>query len=156
MGQQILDIRELMTGKDGKLFVECGSVNAFMAEINTYAVTMDVKSVEKQPVGDILVHDVPTGVSFGLTFTEMVVRDDLIMEPLLKEIQNGHIPSYNFQGAATKPDGQEQRISFNKATPKGSFGLQSLTPGEVVEREQSFALNEVPRFITSLASTYLK
>lgn len=156
MGQQVLDTRELATGKDGRLFVEAGSVNMLMAEINTFSVNMDVKSVEKQPVGDILVHDVPTGVAYTLTFTEMVVRDDLIMEPLLAEIQQGRIPSFNFQGAVTKPDSQEQRLSFNKATPKGSFGLQNVTPGEVIEREQSFALNEVPRFITSLASTYLK
>ena len=99
MGQQVLDTRELATGKDGRLFVEAGSVNMLMAEINTFSVNMDVKSVEKQPVGDILVHDVPTGVAYTLTFTEMVVRDDLIMEPLLAEIQQGRIPSFNL----TKP-----------------------------------------------------
>ena len=85
----------------------------------------------------------------------MVVRDDLIMEPLLAAIQAGQIPVYNFQGVAYKPDGQEQRIAFNNAVPNGTFGLQTLTPGEVIEREQSFALNSIPQFISSLASTYL-
>ncbi len=150
-----LDTRELMTGKDGRLFVQAGKVMVFLAEINTYAVTMNVNTVEKQPVGSILVHRVPTGVTFDLTFTEMVVRDDLIMEPLLKAINEGNLPDYNFQGVAIKPDGTEQRISFNNAVPNGSFGLQSLTPGEVIEREQTFALNKIPQFINSLASTYL-
>lgn len=150
-----LNTTELMTGKDGRLFVEFNGANVFLAEINTYAVNMNVNTTEKQPVGSILVHRIPTGVTFDLTFTEMVIRDDLIMEPLLKAIQNGQLPVYNFQGVAYKPDGQEQRLAFNNAVPNGTFGLQSLTPGEVIEREQSFALNSIPEFIKSLASTYL-
>lgn len=150
-----LNTTELMTGKDGRLFVEAGGVNVFLAEINTYAVTMNVNTAEKQPVGSILVHRIPTGVTFDLTFTEMVIRDDLIMEPLLEAIHNGQLPVYNFQGVAYKPDGQEQRIAFNNAVPNGNFGIQSLTPGEVIEREQSFALNALPDFIKSIASTYL-
>lgn len=151
-----LNTTELMTGKDGRLFVECNGKNVFLAEINTFAVNMNVKTTEKQPVGSILVNRIPTGVTFDLTYTEMVVRDDLIMEPLLAAIHQGRIPEYHFQGVTEKPDGQEQRLAFNNAVPNGTFGLQSLTPGEVVEREHSFALNSIPEFISSLASTYLK
>lgn len=150
-----LNTTELMTGKDGRLFVEFNGMNVFLAEINTYSVNMNVNTAEKQPVGSVLVHRIPTGVTFDLSYTEMVIRDDLIMEPLLAAIQNGQIPVYNFQGVAYKPDGQEQRIAFNNAVPNGTFGLQNLTPGEVIEREQSFALNSIPKFISSLASTYL-
>lgn len=156
VNNNILDTSELMTGKDGRLFIQAGGMNVFLAEINTYSVTMNVNVAEKQPVGSIVVHRIPTGVTFDLTFTEMVIRDDLIMEPLLKAIKNGNLPVYNFQGVAIKPDGQEQRIVFNGAVPNGAFGLQSLTSGEVIEREQSFALNKIPEFITSLASTYLE
>ena len=78
-----LNTPELMTGKDGRLFVEFNGKNVFLAEINTFAVNMNVNTTEKQPVGSILVHRIPTGVTFDLTYTEMVVRDDLIMEPLL-------------------------------------------------------------------------
>lgn len=151
-----LNTTELMTGKDGRLFVEVGDLQVFLAEINTYSVVMNVNTTEKQPVGSILVHRIPTGVTFDLTYTEMVVRDDVVMEPLLKAISEGKIPVYNFQGAAYKPDGQEQRLSFNNAVPNGSFGIQTLTPGEVIEREQSFALNSIPQFIKAIASTYLK
>ena len=158
-----LNTPELMTGKDGRLFVEYtddagAKKNVFLAEINTYSVVMNVNTTEKQPVGSILVHRIPTGVTFDLTFTEMVVRDDLIMKPLLDAINDGKVPSYNFQGVAYKPDGSEQRITFNGAVPNGSFGLQTLTPGEVIEREQSFALNEIPKFLEGkyLKSTFLK
>ena len=150
-----LNTPELMTGKDGRLLVEFDGKNVFLAEINTFSVVMNVNTTEKQPVGSILVHRIPTGVTFDLTYTEMVIRDDLIMEPLLDAIHKGQIPVYNFQGATEKPDGQEQRLAFNNAVPNGNFGLMSLTPGEVIEREQSFALNSIPKFISSLASTYL-
>lgn len=155
MPNNTLNTTELMTGKDGRLFVEFDGKNVFLAEINTYSVNMNVNTAEKQPVGSILVHRIPTGVTFDLTYTEMVIRDDLIMEPLLEAIQNGQLPTYHFQGVAYKPDGQEQRLAFNNAVPNGTFGLQTLTPGEVVEREQSFALNSIPKFIESIASTYL-
>ena len=151
-----LNTQKLMTGKDGRLFVEFNGANVMLAEINTFSVVMNVNTAEKQPVGSIVVHRIPTGVTFDLTYTEMVVRDNLIMEPLLAAIKEGKIPVYNFQGVTEKPDGQEQRIAFNGAVPNGSFGLQTLTPGEVVEREQSFALNQIPEFISSLAATYLK
>ena len=151
-----LNTTELMTGKDGRLFVEFNGANVFLAEINTFSVVMNVNTAEKQPVGSILVHRIPTGVTFDLTYTEMVIRDDVVMEPLLAAIQKGKLPVYNFQGVAYKPDGQEQRFAFNNAVPNGSFGLQTLTPGEVIEREQSFALNAIPQFISALASTYLK
>lgn len=150
-----LNTTELMTGKDGRLFVEFQGINYFLAEINTFSVNMNVNTTETQPVGSILVHRIPTGVTFDLTYTEMVIRDDLIMEPLLAAIQSGQIPTYNFQGVAYKPDGQEQRLAFNDAVPNGTFGLMSLTPGEIIQREQSFALNSIPSFISAIASTYL-
>ena len=150
-----LNTTELMTGKDGRLFVECNGKNVCLAEIENFAVNMNVNTTEKQPVGSILVNRVPTGVAFDLTFNEMVVRDDVIMEPLLAAIRQGKFPVYNFQGVTEKPDGQEQRIALNNAVPNGTFGLMSLTPGEVVSREHSFALNTIPEYISSLASTYL-
>ena len=91
-----LNTTELMTGKDGRLFVEFNGTNISLAEINTYAVNMNVNTTEKQPVGSILVHRIPTGVTFDLTYTEMVIRDDVIMEPLLAAIKEGKIPVYNF------------------------------------------------------------
>lgn len=156
MANSKLNTTELMTGKDGMLSVEAGSVMVDIAEIENFATNMNVNTVDKQPVGDILVHSVPTGVNFELTFTEMTVRDDIFLAPLLEEIARGRIPVYHFQGKMEKPDGQEQRIAYNNCVPKGTFTLQSLTPGEVVSGERSFAINEVPKLIKQIASTYLK
>ena len=136
-----LDTTELMTGKDGKLFVEVNGVNTFLAEINEFKVAMNVNTAEYQGVGSILVGTVPTGVTFDLTYTEAVIRDDVIMAPLLTAIQNGYLPVYNFQGVNTKPDGSsEGRIAFNNAVPNGTIDLMSLTPGDVIKRANSFSL----------------
>mgnify|MGYP000756017187 FL=1 len=139
-----LDTTELMTGKDGKLFVEVNGVNTFLAEINEFKVAMNVNTAEYQGVGSILVGTVPTGVTFDLTYTEAVIRDDVIMAPLLTAIQNGYLPVYNFQGVNTKPDGSsEGRIAFNNAVPNGTIDLMSLTPGDVIQRANSFRLNSI-------------
>ena len=65
-----LNTTELMTGKDGKLFVEAGDVQVFLAEINTYSVNMNVVTTERQPVGSILVHRIPTGVT-SVSYTHL-------------------------------------------------------------------------------------
>lgn len=150
-----LNVTELMTGKDGELHVTVGKKTFFLAEINQFSTTMNVNSTDVQPVGSMLVYGVPTGVTFDLTYTEMVVRDDVTMEPILDGIAKGIIPTFDFRGKATKPDGSEQSITYNDCYPNGSFGLQNLNPGEVVTREHSFRINSVPKFISSLASSYL-
>ncbi|NDO18821.1 hypothetical protein FMM68_04025 [Lachnospiraceae bacterium MD329] len=153
-----LNVTELMTGKDCRLFVQNpnGADNILLAEINEFKVIMTVNSVQYQPVGSLLEGTVPTGVTFDLTFTEAVIRDDVIMSPLLKAIQNGYIPVYHFQGANAKFDGSgEERMTFNYAMPNGQFGLMNAVPGEVVKREQSYRLNAIPRLIAEMASKYL-
>ena len=151
-----LDTTELMTGKDGKLFVEVNGVNTFLAEINEFKVAMNVNTAEYQGVGSILVGTVPTGVTFDLTYTEAVIRDDVIMAPLLNAIQNGHLPVYNFQGVNTKPDGSsEGRIAFNNAVPNGTIDLMNLTPGDVIKRANSFRLNSIPKMISEMAAKHL-
>lgn len=151
-----LDTTELMTGKDGKLFVEVNGVNTFLAEINEFKVAMNVNTAEYQGVGSILVGTVPTGVTFDLTYTEAVIRDDVIMAPLLNAIQNGYLLVYNFQGVNTKPDGSsEGRIAFNNAVPNGTIDLMNLTPGDVIKRANSFRLNSIPKMISEMAAKHL-
>lgn len=155
MPKSTLNTTELMTGKDGRLFVEQNGAMVFLAEVDNFSVNMTVNTTQVQPVGDIVVSDVPTGVAFELTYSEMVIRDGVETAPLLKAIKEGKVPVFNFQGVTEKPDGQEQRLAFNNAVPKGTFGLMNISPGEVVKREHSYALNSVPEYISEIASTYL-
>ena len=147
----VLDTRKLMTGKDGKLFVEVDGQSTFLAEIDQFTVNMNAVNVDAQPVGSILVYAVNSGVSFSLTFSEMVVRDDLIMAPLIKAIRDGKMPTYTFQGATERWDGGEQRMTFRNCTPDGEFTLMNLTPGEIVKRTQTYRINSIPEYIKQLA-----
>lgn len=147
----VLDTRKLMTGKDGRLFVEIDGQQTFLAEVDQFTVNMNVTNVDAQPVGSILVFAVNSGVSFSLTLSEMVVRDDLIMEPLIEYIRAGKMPTYNFQGGAERWDGQEQRLTFRNCTPDGEFNLLNLTPGEIIKRQQSYRINSIPEWLKQLA-----
>lgn len=150
--QSLLDVRQLMTGKDGRLYVNVDGVDIFLAEVDTYQVQMNVANTDYQPVGSIVSYAVPTGVSFNLTFSEAVIRDDVIMAPLLKAIKNGKVPTFDFSGATERADGGEQRLTFNNCTPDGSFDLMNLQPGDIIKRQQSFRINSIPEYIKQLAS----
>lgn len=156
MLKQTLNTAEVMTGKDGYLMAEFNGVNVPLLEVETFSVVMNFTSVEKQFVGNPVINRIPSGVSFDLTFTEAVVRDDTFIEPILEALAEGKFLRYSFQGVTEKPDGQEQRIAYNSVVPNGTIGLQTLTPGEVISREQAWAINEVPKMLKSLASTYLQ
>lgn len=147
-----LDVRQLMTGKDGVLFIDIGEGNVTLAEIESYKVNMNVTNTDVQPVGSLLVYGVNTGVSFSLSFTEMVVRDDVTLGPLIAAVQKGRLPHWTFQGMAQAPDGAEQRVVYRNCIPDGSVDLQSLNPGEVYKREQSYRINSVPKMLKELAT----
>lgn len=150
-----LNVSELASGKDGRLYVQVDKKNYFLAEVNEFKVTMTVNTTTYQGAGSIIEGTVPTGVKYALTFTEALIRDNLLMEPILKAISNGEIPVYNFTGKITKPGGgSSQTITYNNAIPSGDFDLQSVTPGEVIKRAQSWALNSIPKFVKSMSATY--
>lgn len=152
MANNPLDVRNLMTGKDGRMYVNVDGVDIFLAEVDTFNVQMNVANTDYQPVGSILSYAVPTGVTFTLSFTEAVIRDDVIMAPLLKAIKAGKIPTYDFSGATERSDGGEQRLTFNNCTPDGAFDLMNLQPGDIIKRQQSFRINSIPEYIKSLVS----
>lgn len=148
--QAPLDTRKLMTGKDGRLFINIDGVDIFFAEVDTFQVQMSVANTDYQPVGSINVYAVNTGVSFTLTFSEAVIRDDLMMADLLKAIEEGKMPTWDFQGANERWDGQGERMTFKNCTPDGTIDLMNLTPGEIIKRAWSFRINSTPKLLQAL------
>lgn len=148
----VLDTRQLMTGKDGQLFVNVDGVDYFFAEVDTYQVQMNIANTDYQPVGSNVSFAVNTGVSFSLTFTEAVIRDDLMMAPLMQAIKEGKMPTWDFQSATGRWDGQGQRLVLRNCTPDGAIDLMNLSPGDIIKRNWSFRINSVPEFLQSLAT----
>lgn len=147
-----LDVRQLAIGKDGRLFIEIDGENIFLEEVDTFTLNMTVNSVDYQPVGDITSYGVPTGASYTLTYTEAVVRDDVNMKQIVESLRDGKFPYYTFQGALIAPDNEEQRVVCRRCLPSGEFNLMNLTPGDIVKRNQSYRVNQVPEFIKTLAT----
>ena len=147
--QAILDARKLITGKDGQLFVEHPETGEmiFLAECNTFNVAMNVTNTDYQPVGSPLIFGVETGVSFTMTMTEAVIREDLIMKPILDMIQKGITPNYTFMGAMKRQyDGTESRQVLRNCIPDGTFNLANVVPGEVLQRETAWRINSFPEY----------
>lgn len=146
----ILDTRKLMTGKDGRVFLELDGVQYFYAEVESFNVVMGVTNTDVQPVGSMLQFAVNTGVNYSVTLSEMVVRDDLIAKPIQDKIKEGKMPTFTFQAGAERWDGQEQRVVLRRCTPDGSIDLLNLVPGEVIKRSMSFRVNDIPEWLTTL------
>ena len=150
MARQILDTRQLMSGKDGFMYINVGGEDYFMAQVDTFQVQASVSNSDYQPVGSILSYAVPTGVSFTLTFSEAVISDAYVAKPIIDAITEGQIPTFDFAGLCERPDGQTQRMTFKRCVPDGSIDLMNLTPGDILKRSFSFRINSVPSYLNSL------
>ena len=139
-------VKNLMTGKDGKLFLSVDDQPVELLEIDTYSVKANYTNLDYQPVGSYQKFSVPGDVSYTLTFTEAVVRDDVIMEPLLAAAKNGKNISFTFRASANKPDGTQQQLTIEAGIPDGEFDLMTLTPGEIIKRNQSYRINSTPEW----------
>ena len=114
MARQILDTRQLMSGKDGFMYINVDGTDFFMAQVDTFQVQASISNTDYQPVGSILSYAVPTGVSFSLTFSEAVISDQYVAKPIIDAIKDGKIPTFDFAGVCERPDGQKQRMTFQK------------------------------------------
>ena len=146
--QSLLDVRKLITGKDGRLFVTTKKgTNLFLAEVDTFQAQLSPANTDYQPVGSALVYAVNTGYSVTLTLTEAVVRDDVMLTELITDLQNGFFPAFDFQGKMRRRDGQAERVVYRNCVPDGSIDLQNLTPGEIIKRAWSFRVNCTPEIL---------
>lgn len=146
--QSLLDVRKLITGKDGRLFVTTKKgTNLFLAEVDTFQAQLSPANTDYQPVGSALVYAVNTGYSVTLTLTEAVVRDDVMLTELITDLQNGYFPAFDFQGKMRRRDGQAERVVYRNCVPDGTIDLQNLTPGEIIKRAWSFRVNCTPEIL---------
>ena len=150
MARQILDTRQLMSGKDGFMYINVNGQDYFMAQVDTFQVQASISNSDYQPVGSVLSYAVPTGVSFTLTFSEAVISDQYVAKPIIDAIAEGHFPMFDFAGLCERPDGQTQRMTFKNCVPDGSVDLMNLTPGDILKRSFSFRINSVPSYLNSL------
>ena len=143
-----LDPRKIVTGANGKLFVGVGDdLPVFLAEANEWSAKLSVSNTDIQPVGSLISYAVSTGITISITLTEIVVRDDVMLEPLITAIRHGIIPWYKLNAKLDRPfDDQEEYITFESCVPDGDIDLINLSPGEIVKRAWSFRGNALPQY----------
>lgn len=141
-----LDVRTLMTGNDGKLFIYNKEKRAVhLAEVKDFEIKATFGNVDYQPLGDLQEYTIPSKVKYTLTFSCAVVRDDLTLEPIIESLKKNQFPVYDFQSTATRTaDGMEQQITLRNCVPTGDFDIMTLKAGEVIMREQTFIINSTP------------
>lgn len=144
----LLDVRKLISGKDGQLFVTTkAGTNLFLAEVDTFSTQLSPTNVDYQPVGSALIYAVNTGYSVTITMTEAVVRDDIMIKEFIEDVQKGYFPTFDFQGKLRRRDGQTERMVYRNCVPDGTIDLQNLNPGEIVKRAWSFRVNATPEML---------
>lgn len=148
--QSLLDVRKLISGKDGRLFVTTKrGTNIFLAEVDTFQTQISPVNTDYQPVGSALIYAVNTGYSVTLTLTEAVVRDDVMLDELIADLQKGYFPSFDFQGKLRRRDGQAERVVYRNCVPDSTIDLQNLNPGDIIKRAWSFRVNATPEMLES-------
>lgn len=147
--QGFLDVTNLITGKDGQLFITTSdNKQQFLAEVDTFQAQLSVSNTDYQPIGSPLSMAVNTGFSITLTFSEAVVRDDVLMKKVFDDLTAGFMPVFDFQGKLRRRDGQEHRQVFRSCVPDGTVDLMNITPGDIVKRQWSFRVNAMPEMIS--------
>lgn len=145
--QSQIDVRKVLTGKDGQLYVTINGVQYFLSESNEFSSQLSVNNTDYQPTGSALVYAVNTGYTITLTLTETVIRDDTMLLALMEGMKNGRLPWFDFQTKLRGYDGTYQRLVFANCTPDGTVDLVNIKPGEIISRPWSFRCNATPELL---------
>lgn len=136
-----IDTRQTLTGKDGALFSDDGTM---LATVEAFQTQVNVTNAKYQPLGDAQEHESFQSYGVTLTFTEIVIEDDKFIQELFEGMASGVMPSWNFQGVVKGRGNSEQRMIYRQCVPSGAIDLQNLTVGDLIKRAWSLFVNEPP------------
>ncbi|WP_195540502.1 phage tail tube protein [Eubacterium maltosivorans] len=145
--QSLVDVRKVLTGKDGQLFVTVKGQQYLLSESNEFSAQLSINNTDYQPSGSSLVYAINTGFTLTLTLTEVVIRDDLMLLALHEGLKDGRLPWFDFSTKLRGYDGSYQRQTFPNCAPDGSIDLVNIKPGELVQRPWSFRCNAIPELL---------
>lgn len=137
---QRIDPRQILTGSDGELYSDDG---VFLAQVNTFNSEVEPITTTYMPAGSRQEVTIITGYRVTLTLEEIVVRDEMLNK-VLTALRNGEPISLGFMGVVRGRNGKVQRVVYRGCVPNGTIGLQSVSPGEIIRRSWTFAVNDPP------------
>ena len=138
----VVDVRKVMSGKDGALFDELGTL---MASMENFSAQVAVNNQTYQPLGDAQEHAAMTSYRVTLTFTEIIVEDGRFFKDIIAAMANHKMPTYNFRGMVRSPyDASEEQVVYRDCVPDGTIDIQNMAVGELYKRNWSFVVNQPP------------
>lgn len=138
----VVDVRKVMSGKDGALFDGEGNL---MATMENFTAQVAVNNATYQPLGDAQEHSAMTSYKVTLSFSEIVVEDSKFFKDLIKGLAEHRMPAYNFRGMMRSPyDRSEEQVVYRDCVPDGTIDIQNMSVGELYKRNWSFVVNRPP------------
>lgn len=143
------DARNVLTGKDGALFNDAGTM---LATVESFTAQVNVTNATYQPLGDMQAHEAAQSYTVSLTFSQIVIEDDAFIQEFVAALAEGTLPSWNFQGLVKGRNGSEQRMNYRSCIPTGTIDLQNLAVGDMIKRAWNFTCNEPPALQSLLSA----
>jgi hypothetical protein len=138
---ETIDPRKILRGYDGALYHD----GQLLAEVNDWRASITVANSSYQPARSRITVGVTTGYSVGLTFTETVIRDVLLLAKLLEHLRGDSDDiSFDFMGELLGHDGTAHRSVYRACEPDGTIDIAGATQGDIITRPWSFSVNEPP------------
>lgn len=136
------DVRKVMSGKDGALFDEKGTL---LVSVENFQSQVAITNANFQPLGTAQERSTMTSYRVTLTFSEVVVEDGRFFRMLMDGLKNHRMPVLNFRGMVRSPyDNSEEQIVYRDCVPDGTIDIQNMQPGELYKRSWSWIVNQPP------------
>lgn len=137
-----IDVRKVMSGKDGALYDEDGnmlvSVESFQSQVN-------ITNQTYQPLGSAQERSTMTSYKVTLTMSEIVVVNSTFFRLLMEGLKTGQMPVLNFRGMVRSPyDRSEEQVVYRDCVPDGTIDIQNMQPGELYKRSWNWVVNQPP------------
>lgn len=137
-----VDVRKVISGKDGALYDENGNL---MATMESFQAQANITNATYQPLGSAMERSSMTSYRVNLTMSEIVVTDNEFFQRIMEGLRTGIMPVFNFRGMARSPyNNTEEQVVYRDCVPDGTIDIQNMQPGELYKRSWSFLCNNPP------------
>jgi len=142
------DARHARTGKDAAIYDGDGNM---LATVDQFQAQSNFNNVQYTPLGDPQEHEAANSYSITITFQQIVIQDETMMENLISAMQDGELPVCKFQGTLKGRNGSEERVVYPECIFSGNQDIQNFSNGDVIRRAFSMFCNGKPQKMSDLS-----
>lgn len=137
-----VDVRKVMSGKDGALFDDEGTL---LVSIESFQSQVAITNQTYQPLGTAQERSTMTSYKVTLTMTEIVVVNSKFFQLIMEGLKTHKMPVLNFRGMVRSPTtAAKSRSSTATAYPMAPSTFRTCSPGELYKRAWNWVVNQPP------------